>query len=62
MRSHRDYGFDLNQKIKRTQYDAALVYRLGVIKGMSQSKIPTVNQVLNIQNVKVGLGNNMSFK
>ena len=39
-----------------------LFYRSGIIKVMAQSKISMVNQVFNIQNYKIGLGNNVSFK
>ena len=34
----------------------------GVIKVMAQSKISMMNQVFNIQNYKIGLGNNVSCK
>lgn len=69
MRSHLNYGDIINQtmqvwikKLKTLNMLLLLFDRSGVIKVMAQSKISMVNQVFNIQNYKIGLGNNVSFK
>ena len=69
VRSHLNYGDIINQimqvwikKLKTLNMLLLLFDRSGVIKVMAQSKISMVNQVFNIQNYKIGLGNNVSFK